>query len=206
MSIFKYPTIKGVNFDLASINMIIIKYPTIYILCIVYVLGFLCNNTVYFCHVMRLEGWTTIACLGLFPCFWPKSLSLLSCKYGFRCFSLYVHQFVCLSSTCLENWNFLLLWATLWNPFLPIYKLYYLKKNVLDEFWGGSLVTFLDLRIAMRLFDLYVYPLALPISVIGSIEFGIEDGIYHWQQEVQFTTSIYYFYYSEIFACEEVQF
>ena len=58
----------------------------------------------------------------------------------------------------------------------------------------------------MRLFDLYVYPLALPISVIGSIEFGIEDGIYHWQQEVQFTTSIYYFYYSEIFACEEVQF
>ena len=65
-----------------------------------------------------------------------------------------------------------------------------LKKYVLDEFWGGSLVTFLDLRIAMRLFDLYVYPLALPISVIGSIEFGIEDGIYHWQQEVQFTTSI----------------
>ena len=61
--------------------------------------------------------------------------------------------------------------------FLPIYKLYYLKKNVLDEFWGGTLVTFLDLRIAMRLFDLYVYPLALPISVIGSIEFGSEDGI-----------------------------
>ena len=30
----------------------------------------------------------------------------------------------------------------------------------------------------MRLFDLYVYPLALPISMIGSIEFGIEDGIY----------------------------
>ena len=31
----------------------------------------------------------------------------------------------------------------------------------------------------MRLFDLYVYPLALPISVIGSTEFGIEDGIYY---------------------------
>ena len=27
--IFKYPTMKGVNFDLASINMIIFKYPTI---------------------------------------------------------------------------------------------------------------------------------------------------------------------------------
>ena len=39
MTIFKYPTNKGVNFDLASVNMIIFKYPTIYILCIVYVLG-----------------------------------------------------------------------------------------------------------------------------------------------------------------------
>ena len=31
----------------------------------------------------------------------------------------------------------------------------------------------------MRLFDLYVYPLALPISMIGSMEFGIKDGIYY---------------------------
>ena len=31
----------------------------------------------------------------------------------------------------------------------------------------------------MRLFDLYAYPLALPISVIGSTEFDIEDEIYY---------------------------
>ena len=98
ITIFKYPTIKGVNFDLAFVNMIIFKYPTIYILCIVlcfgifYVINYMILvNTVYFCHVMRLGGWTTIACLGLFSCFWPKSLNLLSCKYGFRCFSHYVH-------------------------------------------------------------------------------------------------------------------
>ena len=113
MIIFKYPTIKGDNFDWAFVNMIIFKYPTIniyiyivYSLCfgIFYVINYMILvNIIYFCHVMRLGGWTTIACLGLFPCFWPKSFSLLSCKYGFRCFSLYVHQFFCLSLVCLEN-------------------------------------------------------------------------------------------------------
>ena len=116
--IFKYPTIKGVNFDLALLtwsSSSILPYIYIYIvygLCfgIFYVINYMILvNTVCFCHVMRLGGWTTIAFLGLFSCFWPKSLNLLSCKYGFHCFSLYVYQFVCLSLVCLENWNFLLL-------------------------------------------------------------------------------------------------
>ena len=99
-----------------------------YSLCfgIIYVINYILVNTVYFCHVMRLGGWTTIACLGLFPCFWPKFLSLLSCKYGFPLF-LTLCSSICLF-VIIVSWK--LKQCAIFNVFLQLMKTIFVRRDL----------------------------------------------------------------------------